>query len=318
MRRRVVSLMLLGVMLLSGCSADLQKDTTHPKELNKAIEKLASSKKDYIVQTYLDAPDSELYYLEVCGDGYSYTEYPIDADGNVGTVDSDEVQSFMLTDWVSDSGAYLATGVGSELTTGDFLELPKSYVKLVEDRRTMNLQGLSNEFYNIELEKTEGDVKYYAGKLSAKGVRELLGVGSEGFYKCLLDDAKKGSDEEKLIEYFIEDADMNLIFSEANILIGVENGLPTFFNVEVGGLGTRLYLYKELSYADVTPRDTPDFSSSTPYIDTMKETAATISDCKTNKEIGEKLRELNTETTEATNQKEVEEVEEQETSSKDN
>ena len=86
---------------------------------------------------------------------------------------------------------------------------------------------------------------------------------------------------------------MNLTFSDANVTFGIDpNGILRFVGIEVGGLGSRLYMTKVVvATSNPNIRDNPDLSGAKAYSSILSEPAELIVDCDTYEEAAEKLGE---------------------------
>ena len=68
-----------------------------------------------------------------------------------------------------------------------------------------------------------------------------------------------------------------LFRSDANVTIGIVDGVLRYVQIETGGLGSRLYSTKSIMLSDVDVRQEPDFSNVDTYESTLKDMADYVS-----------------------------------------
>lgn len=258
-------------------------NATYKQELKQAIDALDNYQGAYAISTLYEAPDGNVNYLEIVKpDGDSYTEYPIDSSGNVGT----QGVGYVLADWMTADNYYIVTSsvdtVGNPTTV--FSTLPSSYRTMCADRVTLYLPRMIDKFTSIE--KSEEIMTYdigngeeqftlYTCKLPADCVRELIGVGSEGLFKCIKEDYSSDANIVKYCDYMQEEYDFTMIFGDANVTIGVAGGMTKYVSIEIGGLGTKAY-YNKAVVTNLTSelRPSPDFIVTGNYVESeIKPTA---------------------------------------------
>lgn len=313
MRKKLLSILLVGGMIgLTACSGGTTSvDSKAKSEVESALSKLENYEDIYLVSTLLDSPEGDISYVEVNTSSGSYTEYPVTDTGEVGKASDSEDEdttknsetAYMLSDWLCNDGNFYL--VGSEDNSGDsskeatstFYKLPKSYVELCKNRDSMYVRTMLSKFTSIEFYKeTTADIgngdetlKLYRCKLPSKEVQNILGVGSKGLYESLKSDYSDNKNLVKLCDYYLDELDMNLTFSDAIVTLGVSDDMLKYMSLETGGLGTRLYLTKSVIMGSISPRQEPDFSEAKDYTTTLQEKADYISEFDSYDEILEAL-----------------------------
>lgn len=294
MFKKFLSFALCGIMLvsLSACSngkETAQLNSEYVKAVKDAAAKLNSTYTDYIVTTTLEAPDGDTQYLEVKHEDTSYTEYSVSDDNEVGTIaygSSDSI-TYSLTDWLTKDGKYYMFGSDNDGKSVTY-SLPTAYKDLVSDRVMLYANkfvdnALSIEKYDdLTLNLGDGSQTYksYKVKVPASVVKDVLGVSTYGVYKTIEDDKDTSANIKKLCSYYLEDLDMNLTFSDANVILGIDSdGILKYACLEVGGLGTRLYYTKAVvATKNSNVRSTPDFTNAQTYASSLSDLADYIAD----------------------------------------
>lgn len=270
---------------LTGCSSTSTESKTNDADAKKvvttALENLKTLDKTYEVSNVMQAPDGNLCYVEICSDGVSYAEYPVDADGNYGTVafqSSDDVD-YVLTDWITKDGkGYMLSGEDS------WVSYPDSYASELKNRNIMYFDTIVNKMNSLKFKETitadigmgDEEVNVYTAKLDSDTVHSILGLGSEKIYSSVKSTTKDDSIK-KLCEYYLDEIGFTMVFSEANITIGVVDDMLRYVQIETGGLGSRLYSTKSIMLSDVDVRHEPDFSNVDTYESTLKDMADYVS-----------------------------------------
>lgn len=280
MKKKVASLLVLGAIMgvsLVGCSSGGSSDASAKKELQSALEKLQGYGDTYAVTNLLEAPDGDVSYLEVVSDGNSYTEYPVDTDGNVGTVAYDEASSYMLSDWLTKDGDLYIVSSDNDSNLVS-VKLPETYAKATKDREVLFFDYMLENFSSIEKGDSQTiageEVSTYTCKLPAENTKYILGMGSYQLYDSVKQDYKDDENVVKLADYYCNNLDMSLACSDANVTVGVDkDGMLKYVSLEIGGLGTRMYYTKVVVTDGISVRSVPDFSNATQYIDTFREQA---------------------------------------------
>lgn len=294
MFKKFLSFALCGIMLvsLSACSngkETVQLNSEYVTAVKDAAAKLNSTYTDYIVTTTLEAPDGDTQYLEVKHEDTSYTEYSVSDDNEVGTIaygSSDSI-TYSLTDWLTKDGKYYVFGSDNDGNSVTY-SLPTAYKDLVSDRVMLYANkfvdnALSIEKYDdLTLNLGDGSQTYtsYKVKVPASVVKDVLGVSTYGVYKTIEDDKDTSANIKKLCSYYLEDLDMNLTFSDANVILGIDSdGILKYACLEVGGLGTRLYYTKAVvATKNSNVRSTPDFTNAQTYASSLSDLADYVAD----------------------------------------
>lgn len=294
MFKKFLSFALCGIMLvsLSACSngkETAQLNSEYVTAVKDAAAKLNSTYTDYIVTTTLEAPDGDTQYLEVKHEDTSYTEYSVSDDNEVGTIAYGSADSitYSLTDWLTKDGKYYMFGSDNDGNSVTY-SLPTAYKDLVSDRVMLYANkfvdnALSIEKYDdLTLNLGDGSQTYtsYKVKVPASVVKDVLGVSTYGVYKTIADDKDTSANIKKLCSYYLEDLDMNLTFSDANVILGIDSdGILKYACLEVGGLGTRLYYTKAVvATKNSNVRSTPDFTNAQTYASSLSDLADYVAD----------------------------------------
>ena len=287
MRKYIASLVIGSLLIIIGGaiyfwgrSSSSNIDATSKKEIEDAVAKLESYEDAYAITNLMEAPDGILSYIEVVSGDNNYTEYPMDSEGNVGV--EGENTTYFLSDWMVDGGSYYILGSDDDNNLLSYT-LPSSYQELCSDRTNLYVDMMIDDFISItkigtqEVDLGSGyeNLVLYQCILPSETVREILGMGNYGLYDSIRKDYKNNSAIVSLCDYYCSELDMNLTFSDANIMIGIseDEGLLRYMSLETGGLGTRLYLTKIVVLDGISVRSLPDFSGATDYVDTMQDLA---------------------------------------------
>ena len=293
-KKLVLSMLVVGMgMVLSGCSGTngskvTKYDTSKNNEvISKAIDKLGKMNETYLVDNSVVANGSTSAYIEVnTKGGESYTEYPVDKNGksvDISSVKDTSNLQYTLSDWITKGGKYYVLGTDSSTGKSVFQELPLSYSKVVSDRKVMYLNLLKDKFTSIKkkedtkqtLGSEEVTLKMYECKVDSDVITKYLGIQSRPIYDCIKKEYKDDKNITNLCDYYLDDYNMSLTFSDANVTIGIADGVVRYLSVEVGGLGSKMYLTRVvLKKTGVEERETPDFSKAVNYVDNqIKEVA---------------------------------------------
>lgn len=270
---------------LTGCSngsSSTANDEDAKKKVDIAFNALQNMNSTYEVSTVMQAPDGNLCYVEICSDGASYTEYPVDSDGNYGTIafqDSYDAE-YVLTDWVTKDGkGYMLSGQDT------WVSYPDSYSSKLKSRNVAYFDTINKKMTSLKFKETinadigmgSETIDVYTAKLDSETVHSILGLGSEEIYKAVKETTKDDSIK-KLCDYYLEDIGFTMVFSDANVTIGIVEGVLRYVQIETGGLGSRLHYTKSIMTQDVDVRDEPDFSNVDTYESTLKDMADYVSD----------------------------------------
>ena len=274
MRKRIVYTMLAGVMvlpMLSGCKGERE-------EIYQAIANLEKLE-GYQITNVMQSPEGMMCYLEVVTENGSYTEYPVDEEGNLGGVaveDINDTTQYALMDWIVDNKGYASLGES-------WYAYPDSYTKKLSERDTMylgyikdKLNGVSYvEDVTIDIGSGDETMSVYQATINSSVVKDILGINSFDVYKYLKD-STKDNNIKKICDYYMNDLGFSLVFSDGNLTLGVIDGVLRYMQLEVGGLGSRLYVTKCVVTDDITEREVPDFSSVVAYEESYKELAELV------------------------------------------
>lgn len=314
-------LILMGVvsLLFVGCGdAPVKKNLLHLETLQTGVDKLKSYEDSYVISTSINAPDGITNYIEsVIGDA-SYTEYPVDAEGGFGTLAyaSQDSIEYAMTDWLTADNRYYVF-LGNEDGTDSTYRLPDSYTTDLYSRNVMYADIILRDATDIQVYKTEtmnlgyGDepITLYRIKIPSTTVKHILGIPTYGLYKSLYEKHGIESSVGVLCNYYMQDLDMNLTFSDGNVLLGLDkDGVLQFMSLETGGLGSRLYVTKSV-VEDKNPylRQEPVFTSALDYEVMLQDLADFVASYASYDDAVKALNELN-----ASNQDEGEVVNKEE------
>lgn len=280
MKKKLFSLALVGLMTLSlcACGNNTTKDSSALKnELVQAVEGLDNMSDTYIISTSLQTPAEASTYIEVVGTDYSYTEYPVDSEGNVISSLSDSVgNSYMLSDWMTSDKFYIYSADASG--NAGFYTLPDSYMETCKEREVMYantlLEGVSNitDAGTIKSDLGDGEKEYklYEATISSDKVKEMMSVGSYDLYDSLKTTYTDNANLVKYAGFMTEELDFNLVFGDAKATFAVSDGILRYITLEIGGLGTRMYVTKTVLVTEVAVRETPDFTGAKEYSEALQ------------------------------------------------
>lgn len=308
MKKRLVSLVLVATFAFSmvACgntttdkTSKTTKSSSAKSELQTAVDNLGNSDTNYVISNILEAPEGNTYYIEnFATSGQSFTEYPVDSNGNLGVIEqtttdenvdqdtSDQNaanQDYVITDWITDEGKmYLNNSKSSD--KAEFFSLPDSYADICKSRNVMYMDTMLNDFTKVEKQDDTQDLDLgdsdkvkltmYNCVLPKDKVSKYLAVGSIAMYNSLDKDEKSSDSVKKLCEYYLKDLGETMYFSDATVYLGVdENKILRTFSLEVGGLGSRLYLTKTVLYGVYQDEKEPDFSECKSYASSIEDLA---------------------------------------------
>ena len=304
MRKKLFSLALVFCLVfsLSACSnvngttSDNKAETDSKKDgdaidekmvqtVRDAAKKLKDTYTDYIVSTTMQAPDGNITYLNVQHGDVNYTEYSVDDDKNVGTIaygEKDDI-NYLMTDYVDNNGICYLFQSDSDGNPVVY-KLPRTYTKYVKDRGMLYTNDLlDNVMSSIDLgidEESNEKIHRFKFKIKNDCIKSILGLSSYCIYSSILDSQDISSEHiKKLCKYYLEDINMNLTFSDAVLIVGVDsNNILKYVSFEVGGLGSRLYFTEEVvSTTNDNIRDKPDLTKTVNFENSLKDIADYIS-----------------------------------------
>ena len=219
-------------------------------------------------------------YMEVVNkNGESYKEIPVDEEGNYGVLDN--IAGYRLYDWITKDGDMYEVNQyadGEDNTIVEAAKYPKSFAEYNQSRKYLYLDKLLSSFYEYKegedntLDLGDGSHKYktYSCKLDSETIKELLAIDTYELYNCVIKDYPDNKNVKQLCEYYLRDLEMDLTFSEANFVIGIYDDMIRYYELEVGGLGTRLYFSKALVPVEDDKfeyRETPDLKDAKDFVE---------------------------------------------------
>ena len=289
--KKLLSIVLVGLMTFSLVACD--SSTSEKSEFEKNKDKLSnaldvlSNSGDYIISTSVNAPDSDIYYITVNTSDGCYTEYPVDSDGNYGTLSYKDItdnQEFMLTDYWVDSETSYFINPSDDGTLA--YKYPAEYSEKLASRGKMYFPEMLEEFTSIKYkEKIKADIgngeeelNIYECVLPSSYMHDYFGKTNQALYSAIVNETKD-EDIKKLCQYYLDEYDMTLTFSDANVFVGIDNsGKLKYVDIMVGGLGSKMYMVMSVLDKPFNARTKPDFSNALNYIDSLSEVAKYVSD----------------------------------------
>lgn len=289
--KRVTSVVLVGLMIfsLTACSSSTSEKSDleeNKKVLSDALDVLNSSG-DYIISTSVNAPDGDVYYITVNTSDGCYTEYPVDADGNYGTLSYKDItdnQEYMLTDyWIDSETSYFINP--SEDGTLAY-KYPAEYSKTLENRGKMYFPEMLEQFTSIKYKEQitadigngEEELKIYECVLPSSYMHDYFGKTNQALYTAIVNETKD-ENIKNLCQYYLDEYDMTLTFSDANVYVGIDStGKLKYIDIMVGGLGSKMYMVMSVLDNSFTSRTTPDFSNALNYVDSLSDVADYVAD----------------------------------------
>ena len=318
----VLSLVLC-VTCLGACGKMENKvDSNAKKAIEDGLKQLQEYDKNYLVSNVLEASDGTINSIEINVDGENYTEYPLDSDGNIGTISFGESADtqYLLYDWLTKDKKYYS--VASEGEDVVYYSFPEDYGVSMYDRTDLYVSYMLKHFTSIReydsktanIVNGDEDFKVYKCELPAEYAEHILGLGSYGIYESI---EKDTSDDniKKLCGFYLEELGRTMTCSDAEVLIGIAgDGMLKYVNIEVGGIGNNLYLTKCVVTNDnVETRNKPDLSEAKKFETTLKDTADSVASYDNYDDAVKAMNEesLSDDTSEETSVDSVEETEEE-------
>lgn len=267
-------------------SSETVGNTQVKEKILTGVEKLKTREDNFLIANEMSMPNGDVYYIEVVDNklGNAYTEYPVDKDGKLGTVSfyDEKGAQYQLFDWWTQSGdAY--TFQSTDEKSGVWLEMPKGYGTNLLSRNTLYLDVLTANAYefndgsNLTEEGADEEIHLYTCKVPSEDVAKAMGIDSLSLYESILNEAVSSDDSatKELCKKYIDELNMNLVFSEGLLTIQMNDDEITGMTLEAGGLGTRMYITKTIAVSgdEVDMRDVPDFTGASKYYDSVKELA---------------------------------------------
>ena len=102
----------------------------------------------------------------------------------------------------------------------------------------------------------------------------MLSSGTFQLYERMADDESTDQNVRDFCAGYIEDMKNTMTFSDGEIEILSNDGVLSQISIELGGLGTKMYVTKTfLTGIDYDVRETPDFTDATDFADELQEIA---------------------------------------------
>lgn len=289
LRKMLLSMVLGSCLVLSACSSGGSKsdktsdvNSKAKKEIEVALDNLKKVESPYLTTVILNNNSESSSFVEVNTEDGNYTEYPLNADGNVGLAYEDvkEDTKYVLSDWLTDDNNLYIVSASADSNGYAYYSTPEGYGDKLLSRKYLYVDKMLDKFTSIkegkEVENNGEKMKTYECTLPSSEVKEIMGVSSLELYKSLKEDKDASSGIKKLCQYYIDEYDMVLTFSDAKVTLGVANDKLAYLSMEMGGLGTKMYLTKLISFTEDGSIDTlekPDFKSAKNYSETLNNVA---------------------------------------------
>lgn len=267
-----------------GSSSGKGVDSAAKSEIQAAAKKLSDTYTNYIISTNVEFAGNATEYIEVVKGEDIYTEFSVSEDGGIGEVSygSSDTISYALADWTHD-GVFYSFGHDDDGNSVIY-KFPASYAtKYAYDREAMWVNRMLEKAISIEpyddLELTlageQETYKAYRIEVPSDVVQNFVLEDSLCVYSAIKDEEKKGSNIDKLCDFYIEDFKLQRAMSDGRVVVGIDqDGILKFMSLEVGGLGTTMYITKAVvDVRNPNARDLPDFSSAVPLVSTMTDLA---------------------------------------------
>lgn len=239
---------------------------------------------DYIISSALEQNDSVLTSIVVSHNDDSYTEYSVDADGNLGTLEYASAVSmqYALSDWLTADGKnYIVSGDsnGSEI----LYSMPLNYGERLKDRKFMYVNDLLEgtkeisryDDITMDILGVTQQFKTYQLKVDSEVVKKILSTPTYGVYESIEEDDGTNENVRKLCEEYTKELEFALVYSDANVLVGIDqSGCLRYMCLEVGGIGQRMYLTNVVvDLQNINVREQPDFTSAVDFASSLQEVA---------------------------------------------
>lgn len=270
------------------------KDDTEYEVLRNAVEFL-KTENEYVVTTYLSDPASYQGFIEVYDNGASYTKIPdgVTTDSSLAWQQRTEDSVYYLSDYITaDNKMYLCET--SDGTSYEFYSVPKTYAEKCRTRDVMFLDKILESCSDVEYIETtvfdigdgEETMDVYELTIPSDTVRALYSLGSYDLYDSIRMGYPNNLGLIKLMTWYLEDLSPCLTYSDGKVTVAVCDNVPRYLNIEVGGLGSRAYITKCISFAsfDEAKIEKPDFSNAVEYVTLYEEFADVCKDYDTMEE----------------------------------
>lgn len=267
-------------------SNKVKVDSKSKSILETAVKNLKSYDKDYIISNTLNAPDGTTNYLIVKSGDISYSEYPINSNGEIGKIDenSDNI-NYTLVDWLTKDKYYYV--VSDDEGNSQFTYLPKGYIKTIGTRNYLYMDIMLDKFTSIK-KKTSSEFDFgdgtekitiYECSLGSDDARDVLGVNTLKLYESIQKKYKSDKIINKFCKFYIDDLKTNLTCSDAKVYVGVsdKSKMLRYVGIEVGGLGTKLSYTMTVNNNTEEVRTEPEgLSNAVDYVDSIREYAQAV------------------------------------------
>ncbi len=278
-----LTIVLIGMCVYIGTTSSKNSKATtetsvavNKSVLTDALNEL-KKKDSFIVTTYVNAPMGNTSYIEYVTPDTSatlvddnYIETPFQQ------IDLTTV-NYRYNDLIKDGHMYMFyDNVDTEgKTITEVYQAPDEYAKECSARSYMFFDLMKDDIKDLEFVETAYDtdlgngpvaMDVYKGKLDSKIVKKIMGNGTISLYESV----KKNSQNEgmqKLMGWLIDDIDFTMQYSDANVIVGISDGMLIYVNLEIGGLGTKMYVTKcYIENTDVaTKLAVPSIANAVPY-----------------------------------------------------
>lgn len=235
------------------------------KVLETALDNLKSEEK-YVITTYLTMGSDGSSYIDIVEPNGSYTMYNMEDDSKafqelVAESETGVAEGYIMNDYLDKDGNLYFLSDSYDEEGNSVLEAyktPDEYGKLTKERTTMYAEWVVPNLTDIEFKETVDtdfgvgtvNMDVYEGVLSSDIVKKILGHGSSTLYETV-SNSTESEGMKKLMGWLKEDSDFSLYFSDANVILGIVDDKLVYMNLEVGGLGTRMYLTKCVLLGDI-------------------------------------------------------------------
>lgn len=296
MKKKVLVVATVGVLMLTGCSGGVSTKNVAQADLNALQSAITTLKAhdDYIISSSLDTTEGSVYSIETVHGDTQYVEYPIDENGNVGTLDFGSLpnMTYALSEWYDPDGSVYS------FANDSVLKMPQNYNKWVDGRGSMFLEDMipavkeckQGETITLKIMGSDVSLKTYDLKVDSSVMKDILGVTSYAPYRAVSESSTEPAIK-KYAGWIAEGYAFDLTCSDANVTVcvDIDNNLRAVM-IEVGGAGYRVYLTKVvISFENFKVRETPDFSSTIAFEETFRSTAEVTQDCETYEEAAKLL-----------------------------
>lgn len=302
MKKKVLVVATVGVLMLAGCSVGVSTKNVAQADLNALQSAITTLKAhdDYIISSSLDTTEGSVYSIETVHGDTQYVEYPIDENGNVGTMDfgSQPNMTYALSEWYDPDGSVYS------FASESVLKMPQNYNKWVDGRSSMFLEDMlpaiksckQGDTISLNIMGSDVSLKTYDLKVDSSVMRDILGVTSYAPYKAVSESSTEPAIK-KYAGWMAEGYAFDLTCSDANVTVcvDIDNNLRAVM-IEVGGAGYRVYLTKVvISFENFKVRETPDFTNTIAFEETFRSTAEVTQDCNTYEEAAKLLEQMSSE-----------------------